>query len=356
MMQSANSLIQTVKESCDIIATLPEVLMPGATLLVTSQGFTRRGVSAQIAKAVAGPVYILDKVTTHPQLDFIDLYLGQFKGQSIANVIGLGGGSVIDVAKVLAGMLGSSTTSLAEVVKNKHALMAFCGQSIAIPTTAGTGAEVTAFATLWDKKSAQKYSITCAKPDVVIFEPGLCISLPRQITLYSALDAISHAVESLWNINRTGESEALALKALHNLLSGLPTVLQNPEDRNARKQLQWGAWYAGSAINITKTAVAHAISYPLTLHCDIPHGLACSFTLRAILEDFGAAQLKIPKDIADKLLKLLGSLSLEKEMHQFNGWRDIFEGNNFYLDPSRSKNFLFPIDTQWVKKIVLTSP
>lgn len=355
-MQLAKPQIQTVKESSDITAALSELLLPGSTLLVTSQGFTRRGVTAQIAKGLTRPVHVLDTVPSHPQLGYIDLKIKQHKGSGIANVIALGGGSVIDVAKVLAEMLVSSAATLEEVVKNKQALQPFPGRSIAIPTTAGTGAEVTEFATFWDRKSARKYSITCTRPDVVIFEPGLSISLPRQITLYSALDAISHAVESLWNINRTDESEALAIKALNNLLSGLPEVLHNPGDKAARLQLQWAAWYAGSAINITKTAVAHAISYPLTLHYDIPHGLACSFTLRAIMEDFGAGRLKIPSDIADRLVKLLENLALEHEMGHFAGWRDIVEDDRFYLDAARSENFILPVDTEWAKKIILASP
>ncbi|BDX07782.1 iron-containing alcohol dehydrogenase [Planctobacterium marinum] len=355
-MQSVKTQPQVVKESTDIIASISEALLPGETLLITSQSFTTSGITSQLVEELNGPVHVLDTVTSHPQLDFVEASYGQFRERGITNVVCLGGGSVIDVAKVIAGMLPGTTKTVTEVVKEKKALTAFSGRSIAIPTTSGTGAEVTAFATLWDKKSARKYSITCSKPDVVIFEPGLCLSLPRQTTLYAALDAISHAVESLWNVNRTPESEELAIKALQNLLSGLPEVLSDPNNRDARKQLQWGAWFAGSAINITKTAVAHAISYPLTLHYNIPHGLACSFTLRAILEDSGAAQLKIPEDIADNLINVLENLSLKDEMRRFVGWRNIVDDENFYLDPARSENFIFPVDTRWAKKIVLASP
>lgn len=354
-MQSDDSIPQEVKESNDLVNTIIESLKPGGVLLVTSKGFTRRGVVQRICTGLTQPVQVLDNIDSHPQLDTISYCFEQLIHSNIANVIGLGGGSVIDVSKVIAGLLGRSTSDFSQVIKNNIPFKEYAGRLIAIPTTSGTGAEVTGFATLWDRKSARKYSVNCAPPDLVLFAPELCLSLSRHNTLYAALDAVSHAVESLWNVNRTKESEELALQALQDLLVGIPAVLANLQDREARRRLQWAAWRAGCAINITKTAVAHAISYPLTLQCGVPHGLACSFTLKAIIEDLGAETLKIPTAIADNLREVLTSLSLDKEMRKFNGCQQIVTSDSFYLDPSRAGNFVIPVDSDWARKMVMAS-
>lgn len=354
-MYASNLHNPNVTESNDINTTLKENLLPGETLLITSPGFTRRGVTPNILEGVADRVHLLDDVSSHPQLEQINNWFEKLKGGNVANVIGLGGGSVIDVSKILTGLLASPHFTFEEVMTQQLALPRSNTKLLVIPTTAGTGAEVTAFATIWDLKKGKKHSINCAKPDLVIFEPGLLFSLPPDVVLYSALDAISHAVESLWNVNRDKLSEQLAIQALTALIDGVPKVLQNANDREAWKQVQWAAFKAGAAINITKTAIAHAISYPLTIHYEIPHGLACSFTIKAIIEDVGPARLKIPVDLADKLVKLLSSLRLSDEMARYQNWQDIFVDNRFYLEPSRCENFIASVDSKWAKNIALKS-
>lgn len=355
-MSSFSLQIQEVKESTDIVRTLSENLAFGPSLLITSSGFSKRGICEQIVASQSQPVFVLDNVNSHPQVNALVDSLKLLKGCYFSNVIGLGGGSVIDFTKILAGSLQEPFTSVERMIQHTQPLKKPDAKVVVIPTTAGTGAEVTSFATLWDRQKNRKHSVLCNAPDMVVFDPGLTLTLPKEVTLYSALDAISHAMESLWNINRTVESEYLALQALEGLLNGLPAVMADANNLSARRQLQWAAYHAGAAISITKTAVAHAISYPLTLHYNVPHGLACSFTLRAIIEDLGNEELKISQVMADKLVKLFESLSLDKEMSKFGSWRDIFEGDKFYLDSARSGNFIKQVDTNWAKKIVMMSP
>jgi alcohol dehydrogenase class IV len=111
----------------------------------------------------------------------------------------------------------------------------------------------------------------------------LTLSLPPEATIVTGLDTISHAFESIWNRNANPFTILLATKALE---IGIPTLASLPnalDDISLRSRMLWASTLAGLAISQTRTALAHSISYPLTLHLGVPHGLACSFTLPAIL-------------------------------------------------------------------------
>ena len=155
----------------------------------------------------------------------------------------------------------------------------------AIPTTSGTGAEVTPFATVWDHTNHKKHSLAGPHmyPRSALLDPSLTLSLPSEETLHTGLDATSHALESLWNHNRTPVSSVFAMRALSLIVDVLPSALEAPGDINHRSSMQEASLLAGLAISQTRTATAHAVSYPLTSHFDVPHGLACSFTLPVLL-------------------------------------------------------------------------
>jgi alcohol dehydrogenase len=156
---------------------------------------------------------------------------------------------------------------------------------ITIPTTAGTGAEVTPFATIWDFRQRKKYSLTGNDlfPIKAVLDPALTLDLPELLTVSSGLDAISHALESIWNENANPVSIGLATQSLVISLRTLPELKNNPTDMEGRATMMESSLLAGMAISQTRTALAHSISYPLTLAFDLPHGIACSFTLPAIL-------------------------------------------------------------------------
>lgn len=183
-------------------------------------------------------------------------------------LVALGGGSAIDLAK---GVL--SELDAQEVI--------FC----AVPTTAGTGSELTRWATIWDLAAGRKTSVEAdwLQPAVAVVDASLCLSLPWSVTLASGLDALSHAMESLWNRSATPVSEALALAAVPRVMAALPRLQRDGQDLEARVLQSEAAVLAGMAFSQTRTALAHAISYDITLQRGVPHGLACSFSLPVIL-------------------------------------------------------------------------
>jgi len=272
-----------------------------SVLYVTSSGSTKRGVTAQVEALFQekGIKYrILDNVSSIPSfydLEHIPEQMDNFRPELI---IGVGGGSVLDMAKILSYVYSDNAPSIEEII---NALTT--GQKlsltnpipfIACPTTAGTGSEVTPFATLWDLVAKKKYSVAMGKlhPKKAILFPELTTSLPWSVTMSTGLDALSQCMESVWNKNCTPITLVLAAAGARNVLSALPILKDNLTDVSARTIILEASLLSGMCIAQTRTAMAHAISYPLTAHLNTPHGIACSFTLPELwdynlLEDDG---------------------------------------------------------------------
>jgi phosphonate metabolism-associated iron-containing alcohol dehydrogenase len=110
------------------------------------------------------------------------------------------------------------------------------------------------------------------------------LTLPESVTVQSGLDALSHALESIWNVNANPISDTFAVAAAREVMAALPALLQSPRDAALRERMALAALKAGMAFSNTKTALAHSISYEMTLRFGRPHGIACSFTLPMVLE------------------------------------------------------------------------
>lgn len=255
-------------------------------LFITTKGFLKRGILEKVGAVLQSSSIAIETVDSNPELQKVHEIHQKYKDERIDLILGLGGGSVLDAAKVLSVLLAENNknVSLADILRNNKAFDEERIRLILVPTTAGTGAEVTPFATIWDHLLNKKRSFTTKVliPDSVILDPTLTLSAPIDITVDCALDTCSHAMETLWNRNATEDSIVLANEALRLFANALPQILQNPDNLAARAVMQKASLTAGLAIAISRTAIAHSISYPLTLHFGVPHGLACSFTLPRI--------------------------------------------------------------------------
>jgi phosphonate metabolism-associated iron-containing alcohol dehydrogenase len=203
--------------------------------------------------------------------------------------LAIGGGSVMDATKALAYLCAvqgdrdvfAKALQQPDQHSGKHNVVP--ASVIAIPTTSGTGSEVTRWATVWGGDGA-KYSLSqdVLYPEASFYDPSLCLSMPESVTLASGLDALSHACEAVWNTNATDESDDYALKAIALIAKNLPLALAHKDDVSFRRDMQLASYWAGCAMSLTRTALAHSISYPLTGTYGLTHGIACSFTLPAI--------------------------------------------------------------------------
>jgi phosphonate metabolism-associated iron-containing alcohol dehydrogenase len=206
-------------------------------------------------------------------------------GAQAEGIVAVGGGSTIDTAKALAlGVPAGGFEALRAHLRDGAAFMPARRLAlIAVPTTAGTGSEVTRWATLWDRSggAACKRSLDREDgwPEAALVDPLLTLSCPAGVTLASGLDALSHALEAIWNKAATPYSDALAVQAARGVVDALPRVLDAPADVGARTDMACAALLAGLAFSQTRTAVAHALSYGVTLARGTPHGIACAFSL-----------------------------------------------------------------------------
>ncbi len=194
-------------------------------------------------------------------------------------MVAIGGGSTIDFAKALA-VTGDNVQNVINQVMQGSANEQNAKPLIAVPTTAGTGSEVTPWATLWDLSAQAKHSLHDGRcwAEAAFVDPQLIGSCPHNVALASALDALSHALESVWNRNANPVSDALALQAAKGIVAALPIWLSTKNDA-ARNTLSQSALLAGMAFSQTKTALAHAMSYDITMRLGVAHGIACSFSL-----------------------------------------------------------------------------
>jgi len=268
---------------------LPRFIGEGRVLLVTTPGFSERGLTGAIKELLPDrELVVLDNVKPNPAIDALERDAEQLEGLNIRQIVALGGGSAIDTAKVLTYMLATGTGfSLRGYFKQQGTLPdAAPLPLLAIPTTSGTGSEVTPFATVWDLAAEKKYSLASPRlfARAALLDPELTLTLPQDITIVTGLDALSHAFESIWNRNANLMTRGYALRAIGIILNTLPALISKLQDMGLRFKMMEASTLAGLAISGSRTALAHSISYPITARHGMPHGLACSFTLPAILE------------------------------------------------------------------------
>ena len=325
-------------------------------LLVTTKGSVRRGHVDRIRK-ILGPrqLTVWDNVTSNPDLTDLDVAIADLVKFKFDSVIGLGGGSALDAAKAIAVTLNNPEAgTLSKVLRGGEGIAWTARLPLmAIPTTAGTGSEVTPFATLWDGELSKKYSLAgdFVYPDTAALDPSLTLTLGYNETLYPALDTISHALESIWNKNKTPFSEAMAIQSLIIANEALPIALSEPLSIDARRNMQTASALAGIAISQTRTAIAHSISYPLTAHFGVPHGLACSFTLPRLISLF--LEHKPPPrtvDVIQDTAKLLKAYELDRLIDQYVSLDQIHSVKDEMYTPERADNLSFPLSQDtWMK-------
>ena len=218
--------------------------------------------------------------TTQNVLDCVEYGISK----DVDGVIGIGGGSSLDVAKV-ASVLLKQETSLDKIwgVDNIYSSRL---PLVLIPTTAGSGSEVTPVSIITTGKTT-KMGIVSHKiiPDAAILDPTLTVSCNPQLTAYSAIDAIVHAIEAYTSINPNNNpySKMLAIEACRWLGKSIKTAILEPENIEARANVQYGAMLAGQAFGNSPVAAVHALAYPLGGHFKLPHGLTNTLVLPGVL-------------------------------------------------------------------------
>ena len=241
----------------------------------------------RLAGMTGAPTVILDQVAPNPDFAYLPGFCERFgeAKQAPQVIVALGGGSVMDTAKALAAA-GDDFGRVRRYLENGAGADDLRTLPIiAVPTTAGTGSEVTCWATLWDAATGRKHSLSRRElyPEHAIIDPELLLGLPQSLTVSTGLDALSHALESLWNVNATPVSRSLAVAGAREMLEALPLLAAELDDLDLRTRVAQAALLAGLAFSSTRTALAHSLSYPVTLRHGVPHGITCSFSLPMVM-------------------------------------------------------------------------
>jgi len=268
-------------------------------------------------------------------------------------ILAVGGGTILDTAKCAA-ILSTNKGKIEDYVKTKKQVLQNNGLFfVAIPTTAGTGSEVSPWATVWGD-DYKKYSLSSSRfmfPDISFIDPALTDLLPPYETATSGIDALCQAIESYWNVNHNSISDKYSLKAIRIISSNLERSVNKP-NKEFRNKMARGSLLSGLAFSNTQTTICHAVSYPISIHWKVAHGQAVSLTLpvffeyivpalsiirqRKLLEAIGS---KTISEAADKIRKLMINIGLKTSFKELNINKkdiDIIVKEGFH--PDRMKN------------------
>ena len=258
-------------------------------LIVTDPGITKIGllndVLPTLAKAqVAAEVF--DKVEADPPESVVLAAVEQAKSMQAELIIGFGGGSSMDVAKLVALLAHPNCT---QTLQDIYGVGNARGQRlplIQVPTTAGTGSEVTQIAIITTGATTKMGVVSpILLPDLALLDADLTLGLPSHVTAATGIDAMVHAIEAYTSkIKKNPLSDMLAREALRLLAGNLDAVVQDGQNREARQAMLLGALLAGQAFANAPVAAVHALAYPLGGHYHIPHGLSNALVLPTVIE------------------------------------------------------------------------
>ena len=256
-------------------------------LVITDPGVSKTGLSAGVADYLrAGELEVgfFEEVESDPSIGTAARAAEAAKAMQADVVVAIGGGSSIDAGKSAALLVtnGGHLKDYAGVGKVRTPTLPL----IAVPTTAGTGSEVTVFAVMSDPANNEKFTISSPliAPRVAILDPEVTVKLPPSITAFTGMDALTHAVEAYGSALAQPATDALAIHAMKIIFDNLPIAVFRPDNINARQSMMQGALLAGVAFNNAYLGLAHAIASPLGGHFHVPHGLANAVMLPHVME------------------------------------------------------------------------
>ena len=286
-------------------------------LIVTDNGLVTLGLIAPIAQAIANQcdsVTLFDGVSADPSESVVEAAYAVARDNHVDGVIAVGGGSSMDVAKVVS-VLMVSDRSLAEMYGVDQVPPGRLPLFL-VPTTAGTGSEVTPVAVITTGATTKAgISSSVLLPDIAILDAELTLGLPPNATAMTGIDAMVHAIEAYTSkLKKNPISDMLSLRALRLLSHNINTVLTQPTNLAAREAMLLGSMFAGQAFANAPVAAVHALAYPLGGHYHIPHGLSNSLMLPAVLafnapaveKDYGELATVLPGNVAPSALGLMG--------------------------------------------------
>ncbi len=294
------------------------------TLVVVDDGLFNVPFTKDIIKALQDngiKTAVFHDFKANPTIKNVEDGLAIYKANDCHSIIGLGGGSSMDTAKMIGARASNPTKTVTDMkgvlkVRKKLPLL------IAIPTTAGTGSECTIAAIITDQDTHYKYAVEDPKltPRIAILDPKLLENLPPHITSTTGMDALTHAVEAFTNKARTPRTNRNALEAIKLIYENLYESYKNPHDLVRRNNMQIASYKAGVAFTNAYVGYVHAIAHSLGGQYNVPHGLANALILPIVMKEYGKKIYKQIAKVYDYINMGDKNLSKEAKTKEFITW------------------------------------
>ena len=278
-----------IEFGCGAIHTLADhvkALGGSRVLIVGDPGVVKAGVVERVAQPLrsAGiPFEIFSDIESDPDIASVEKGTASARASGSNLIVGVGGGSSLDTAKAIGIMLANDghIRDYVGLNKVKHRP----APVIAVPTTAGTGSEMTIWSVLSDKERQVKLSVGSVYncPALALLDPELTVPLPPHVTAFTGMDALTHALESYVNLNTQPISEGMAVQAMKMIATNLRFAVANGSNLEARANMLLASTIAAMAFNSTRLGLAHALALPLGAHFGIPHGLVNAILLPEVM-------------------------------------------------------------------------
>ena len=265
-------------------------------LVVTGPNVYKKGLADELIRGLEenGVKYALfNRVVNNPTIDNIEEAYALYKAEGCDSIVALGGGSPMDLAKVVGARAAKPNKSVKKM-KGLLKIMKRIPDLYAIPTTAGSGSETTIAAVVSDSKTHEKYPINDLSliPRYAILDPKLTAALPPSTTATTGMDALTHAVEAYIGRSNTKKTKESAEKAVKLIFDNLLKAYEHGDDIEARRNMQRASYYAGVAFTRAYVGYVHALAHALGGFYGTPHGLANSVLLPVVLEFYGESAHK----------------------------------------------------------------
>ncbi|MEA1970738.1 MAG: iron-containing alcohol dehydrogenase [Thermodesulfobacteriota bacterium] len=275
----------------DALEKIPEALAQlhaGRPLIITDKGVSAAGLVNIVTEAIKDGVTIgaiTDDVPQDSSLKIVNQLAGMYRDTGCDSIIAVGGGSVMDTAKGVNIVVSENADDLMKF-SGAGALKRALKPLVVIPTTSGTGSEVTLVAVVKDHERHLKMAFVSyfLLPNVAILDSRMTLTLPPAITAATAMDAMAHAVEAYTGLAKNPMSDANAMAAINLISNNLLNVIKNPSDREGRLALANGATLAGAAFSNSMVGVVHTLGHATGSVCGVPHGVCMSILLPYGLE------------------------------------------------------------------------
>jgi alcohol dehydrogenase class IV len=283
---------------------------------VTGKVVRAAGLLSSLEKTLSGnnkSFVIYDGIEGEPVVENVEAGLKYFNENYCEEIIALGGGSPLDTAKLISVMVTNEgrITDYRGVDKIPNRGV----RVIALPTTAGTGSEVTRYAAVIDKKTSEKMLLTSQYliADTAIVDPSLTVSCPGLLSAATGVDALTHAIEAFVSAKANPASDIFAIKAIKLISASLRDVLSDGRNMRARENVMLGSMYAGIAFSNASVALVHGMSRPIGGFFGIGHGLSNAALLRNVMEFSYLGNIRRYKEIAEAMGKKINECMTDEQ-------------------------------------------